>query len=172
MSRNQKLALLSILCAQAVVISLFERQLPSPFMIVPGAKIGLANVVTLIALSTLSAKDTIKIIGVRLVLTALLTGTMSILFYGTGGALLSFLSMYIANKFFRKYISLIGISVIGGFMHNLGQLLVVAFVARTWTVLLYLPLLSIAGIIAGVLVGLLAIYLLNHLERLDFMKLN
>lgn len=165
--RNQRLALIALFCAQAIIISVIERQLPSPLMVAPGAKIGLANVITCVALVKLGARDTLKIILVRLVVTAFLTGGLSSLIYGISGAALSFSGMVLVQKLFNKHISLIGISVIGGFMHNVGQLLVAVSIARTWTIFLYLPVLAVIGIIAGVIVGWVANYLLIHIERLN-----
>jgi len=167
MGKNQRLALIATLCAQAVVISLFERQLPTFLFFAPGAKMGLANIITCIALFTLPIKDTVRIVTVRLLLTAFLSGTMSTLLYGASGAFLSLIFMILLYKFGGDKVSIIGISVVGGFMHNLGQLLVASLITRTWTVLLYLPILSLAGIIAGILIGFLANYLLEHIEKLN-----
>ena len=167
MSKNQRLALIALLCAQAVIIGLFERQLPSPLLFAPGAKLGLANIITCIALYTLSFKDTAKIVTVRLLLTAFLGGTMSTLLYGASGALLSFIFMVLVYKWGGSKVSIIGVSVMGGFMHNLGQLLMASLIARTWTVLLYLPILSLAGIASGILVGFLANYLLGQMGKLN-----
>ena len=70
--------------------------------------------------------------------------------------------MILAHKFLRKYLSLIGISEIGSFFHNLGQVLVACFIMKTTTILAYLPLLVILGIFTGYFVGLASIYTVDN----------
>src|SRR5699024_4161765 len=147
MTKNQRLVYIALLSAQAVVISLIERTIPFPFAFAPGTKIGLANIITCIALFTLSTKDTITIIGIRLILSTLLGGTISTFLYSAAGSLLSFLGMYTVYKLGSTKVSIIGISTTGGILHNVGQLLVASWIAETWAVTLYLPILSFIGIL-------------------------
>ncbi len=168
MTRNQRLVFISLLAAQAVVISLLERSIPSPFAIAPGAKLGLANIITCIALFTLPTKDTITIIGIRLALSTFLGGTISTLLYSSTGAILSFIGMYLVQKLGAKRVSIIGISTTGGIMHNVGQLLTASWIAGTWMVMLYLPILSFFGILSGIATGIAANYLLQYIEKLRF----
>lgn len=91
MTKNQRIAYIALLAAQAVIISLVERAIPFPFLVAPGAKLGLANIITCMALYTLSTKDTIKVIVIRLILATLLGGTISTFMYSASGAVLSFL---------------------------------------------------------------------------------
>lgn len=170
MTKNQRLVYIALLASQAVIIGLVERAIPSPFVFAPGAKLGLANIITVMALYTLSTKDAAKVVGVRLVLTALLGGTISTFMYSAAGATLSFIAMWAVHKLGPSKVSMIGVSVSGAVMHNVGQLLVASWIAQTWTVMLYLPVLSFVGILAGIAVGIAANYLITHVEKLHYYK--
>ena len=176
MTKNQRLVFISLLAAQAVIISLLERAIPSPFLIAPGAKLGLANIITCIALYTLSTRDAGVLVIVRLILVTLLGGTISTFMYSASGAFLSFLGMWGIKQLGTSRISIIGVSATGAFLHNVGQLTVASWIAQTWTVLLYLPFLSFFGILTGISIGIAANYLLVHVEKLnyyrDLMELN
>ncbi|WP_062110378.1 Gx transporter family protein [Bacillus niameyensis] len=170
MTKNQRLVYIALLAAQAVIISLLERAIPFPFAIAPGAKLGLANIITCMALYTLSTKDTVKVITIRLVLATLLGGTISTFMYSASGAIISFIGMWSVKKLGPKRISLIGVSVTGAILHNVGQLLVASWIAQTFTVMLYLPVLSFIGLLSGIAIGIFANYLLNHVEKLHYYK--
>ena len=83
------------------------------------------------------------------------------------GALLSYVGMLIVKQLGPKRVSIIGISATGGFMHNVGQLLTASFIAQSWTVMLYLPILSFLGILSGLAIGIVANYLLKHVRTLQ-----
>lgn len=170
MTNNQRLVYIALLAAQAVIISLIERAIPFPFAFAPGAKLGLANIITCMALYTLSVKDTTKVVMVRLTLAALLGGNLSSFMYSTSGAILSLVGMLVVKQLGPSRISLIGVSVAGAIMHNIGQLLIASWIAQTWTVLLYLPVLSFIGILSGIAIGIIANYLLTHVEKLVYYR--
>lgn len=128
MTKNRRLVYIALLAAQAVVISLLERAIPFPFAFAPGAKLGLANIITCISLYTLSAKDTFMIICIRLVLSTLLGGTISTFMYSAAGAILSFLGMWLVQQLGPKRVSIIGVSVTGGILHNVGQLVIASWI--------------------------------------------
>ncbi len=163
---SKKLIYISLLVAQGVVLGLIENMIPSFFSFAPGAKIGLANLITVIALFTLSKKETLLLVLLRLFLTTLLGGTISTFLYSFAGAMLSFLGMIVVKKLGPKRISFIGISATGGFLHNVGQLIVASWMASTWSVMLYLPVLSVMGILSGIAIGIAANYLLDHVTTL------
>lgn len=170
MTRNQRLVLISLLAAQAVIIGLLERHIPSPFAFAPGVKLGLANIITCIALYTLTMKETAMIVFIRLVLTTFLSGTLSTFLYSSSGAILSFVGMYLVMLLGPKRVSLIGVSTVGGVLHNFGQLIMASIITSEWTVLLLLPYLTIAGILSGIAIGIAANYLLPHVHNLRFYK--
>lgn len=170
LTKNQQTAYIALLAAQAVVISLLEQAIPFPFPIAPGAKLGLANIITCMALYTLTARDTAKVIAIRLILASLLSGTLSMFMYSAAGMILSFAGMWLVKKLGPRRVSLIGVSVTGAILHNIGQLAVASWIAQTWTVMLYLPILSFVGILAGLATGIMANYLLTHVEKLQYYK--
>jgi heptaprenyl diphosphate synthase len=169
-TKNQRLVYIALLAAQAVIISLIERAIPFPFAFAPGAKLGLANIITCMALYTLSVRDTTKVVTIRLTLAALLGGNLSSFMYSVSGGLLSLLGMLVVKQLGPNRISLIGVSVAGAIMHNVGQLLIASWIAQTWTVLLYLPVLSFIGILSGIAIGITANYLLTHVEKLVYYR--
>ncbi|GBD70084.1 putative uncharacterized protein [Tetragenococcus halophilus subsp. halophilus] len=162
----RKIIFISLLIAQGVVLGLIENMIPYPFAFAPGAKLGLANLITIIALFTMSKKDSFLLVCLRLILTTLLGGTLSTFLYSMSGAMLSYFGMLLVKKIGPKYVSIIGISATGGFMHNVGQLLTASFIAQTWSVLLYLPILSFLGILSGIAIGIAANYLLRRVDTL------
>ncbi|BAK93401.1 Gx transporter family protein [Tetragenococcus halophilus] len=166
MSHLRKIIFISLLIAQGVVLGLIENMIPYPFAFAPGAKLGLANLITIIALFTMSKKDSFLLVCLRLILTTLLGGTLSTFLYSMSGAMLSYFGMLLVKKIGPKYVSIIGISATGGFMHNVGQLLTASFIAQTWSVLLYLPILSFLGILSGIAIGIAANYLLRRVDTL------
>ncbi|MGX7418887.1 Gx transporter family protein [Carnobacterium gallinarum] len=166
MTKNQKLVYIALLAAQGVVIGLIERGIPFPFAFAPGAKLGLANLITILAIFTLPVKDSFSVVWMRLLLTTLLGGTLSTFLYSCAGALLSYIGMLIVKQLGPKRVSIIGISATGGILHNIGQLAVASWIAQTWTVMLYLPVLSFMGILSGIAIGIAANYLLEHVQTL------
>lgn len=166
--KQQTLNFITMLAAQAVVISLIERLITPPFAFAPGAKLGLGNLISLIAIFTLPTKDSLKVVGLRLLIATFLGGTFSTFLYSFAGVTLSYLGMLASKQLGPKRVSPIGISILGGMLHNLGQLLVFASIARSFYVLNYLPILSITGILSGLLVGLAATYLLEKVGPLHY----
>lgn len=167
MKSTRRLVYMSLLVAMALALHMIERQIPVPFM-TPGAKLGLANLVTVIALYTLpSKKDVLLVIIVRLLLSSLLGGSVSGLMYGGMGALLSFVVMCLLKKLFKEEVSVIGVSAAGAVLHNIGQLLVAAWIVQNIGVMLYLPLLSLAGIVTGIFVGLVACYSMKYIKHIQ-----
>jgi len=170
MEKTRHLIYLSLLTTMALVLSLVERSIPVPFM-TPGAKLGLANLVTVLALYSLPKKrDIVMIIVARLFLTSIFGGSVSGLMYGSMGALLSFLIMIFVKGVLKDKVSIIGVSAAGAVFHNIGQVLVSMWVVKNRGVALYLPFLSIAGIVTGVFVGLTANYVIAYIYRLPMLR--
>lgn len=170
MKQTRHLMYMSLLVSMALVLSLVERNIPVPFM-TPGAKLGLANLVTVLALYSLPKKREIAMIIVaRLFLTSIFGGSMSGLMYGSMGALLSFLIMIIIKEVLKDKVSIIGVSAAGAVFHNIGQILVSMWVVKNLGVALYLPFLSLAGIVTGIFVGLTANYIILYIYRLPMFR--
>lgn len=157
---------IAMLAAQGLVIALLERLIPSPFAFAPGAKLGLANLVTIIAIFTLPLKQSAQVVILRTVLTMLIGGTFSTFLYSFAGAVFSYLIMILLKNLGPDKVSIIGISVMGGIAHNIGQLSMAALLAKTWAIMNYLPVLSLSGLLAGFAVGLVGNFLLHRINIL------
>lgn len=171
MNKTSKMVYISLLVAQALILFLVERMIPVPF-ITPGAKLGLANVIIVIALYTLdSYKEAFLVIFLRLLLSTMFGGNLSSFMFSLFGSIFSFVIMVVIKMLFKDKVSIIGVSAAGGVFHNIGQLLVAAFIVKNIGVMLYLPVLSIAGIVTGIFVGLTANLAVSHLIKLPQFKM-
>ena len=160
---TKKLASCSALTALALIFSYVEVLIPFNFG-VPGIKLGLANIVVLIALYAFGYKYALIIDLARIALSALLFGNAFSVFYALAGGTLSILIMILAKKV--KVFSVIGVSMSGGVFHNLGQLFVAAFVMQTGKIVFYFPVLLIAGMVTGILNGFIATLVLNAVKKM------
>ena len=139
-------ARIALLTALSLILFLLEGFLPLPLP-VPGAKLGLAAIVTLVALRILPrTRDAAAVLLLRIFLSAFL--------YSMAGGLASFAAMALLLR--RTQLSLVGISAVGGLLHNMAQLLVAAAVMESSALLLYAPLLGVVGILTGTGIGILA----------------
>ncbi len=164
--KSKRITYLSILTAVAIVLNIFENYLPMPF-IAPGAKIGLANIVTMICIMSISYKDTFLIMITRIILGAIFGGGLSGFIYSISGGVLSFIFMVIVKEIFKNKISPIGISVTGAVFHNVGQVIVAIIIIKNILLINYLPVLIVIGTISGTFIGYLTIYFNNHLKKIS-----
>ena len=153
MMKTKKIAFLGLFVALAFVLSYIEFMLPMNIGI-PGAKIGLANLVVMVALYTMGERNAIGLSIIRVVLVGLTFGNLSMMLYSLAGAALSLLVMLIAKK--TGKFSMVGVSILGGVFHNVGQIIVAMLVLETGSLLYYLPFLIVIGTITGVIIGILA----------------
>ncbi len=159
----KKAAYMGMMVALAFVFSYLESLVPINFGI-PGIKLGLANLVAIVALYTMGIKEACTLSLIRIILTGFTFGNPSSMLYSLAGGILSLLVMILAQKI--KIFSVTGVSVLGGVFHNTGQILVAALVVENERLFYYLPMLMISGTIAGTLIGILAAILIKRLERL------
>lgn len=157
----QKIARLAVLTALALALSAIERLIPVP-VAVPGVKLGLANLVTVLALYLLGAREALTISALRVVLAGFLFGSFSSLLYALSGALLSFGAMALLKK--TGAFSVIGVSVAGGVFHNVAQITIAALIVKTLELSYYLPVLMLSGIITGLFIGIVANLLIGRLR--------
>lgn len=162
---NKKMMTISLFLSIAIILSYIERLIPTPFL-VAGAKLGLANIVTILTLSLLDKKSAFLILMMRIVLVSLMFSGFSSFLYSLTGGLLSFGVMALMIDFKLKSVSLVGVSVIGACLHNFGQVLVASMIFENWIILSYLPVLMATGLITGVFIGLLGNHLTHHLKKL------
>ena len=153
MKKNtQKLALLGISAAIAMAFAYVEVLLPPLFTAVPGIKLGLPNIMIVFVLYKTGVKEAAAVSLVRLLAVSLLFGNPMTLAYSLAGAVLSLTAMALLKKIDR--FSVVGVSVAGGILHNVGQILLAMFVLKTVEIGYYLVVLAVAGTIAGVFIGL------------------
>lgn len=160
-SKARRVALYGMLTALAFILSYVESLVPVTLGI-PGVKLGLANLVVVIALYTLDLKGAFVISAVRIVLSGLTFGGLFSMLYSLAGGLLSFAVMAILSR--KKLFGTVGVSVCGGVAHNIGQLLVAMAVLETESVWYYFPVLLISGSVAGVLIGLLGGWMTGRVQ--------
>ena len=161
--RTKKLALSAILAALAMILSYVEAMVPMPVSI-PGIKLGLANLVILLAIYRLGFKYALAINCIRIFVTGLLfTGVFGIL-YSLAGGLLSLLVMYLLYR--TEIFSMVGVSMAGGVAHNLGQLLTACLIMSNIRLMSYFAVLLFAGIGSGILMGIVAWLVCQRLPHL------
>ena len=150
--KTKKIAYLGLLIALAFVFSYIEFLIPVNIGI-PGAKLGLANLVILVALYTLNEHDAFVLSMIRIVLVGFTFANLASMLYSLAGGILSYLAMVIAKR--TQLLSITGVSVIGGVFHNVGQIIMAICVVKTASLIYYLPVLLVSGIAAGVAIGVL-----------------
>ena len=159
--KTKKVAFYGLFLALALVASYLERLIPINLGI-PGVKMGLANIVTMVMLYCVGWKEAILISLVRILLSGILFGSGFAMVYSAAGAALSILVMILLKK--TNLFGCLGVSVAGGVFHNVGQILVAIAVLETTSLGYYLPVLIISGLAAGILVGMLSGWLIKRLE--------
>ena len=161
--RTKKLALSAILAAMAMIFSYIEALFPLPVPI-PGIKLGLANLVIIIAIYKLGFRYAFAINFVRIFTTGLLfTGVFGAL-YSFAGGLLSIVIMYLLYK--TNWFSMVGISMAGGVAHNLGQLIIACIIMSNIRLFSYFAILLFAGMGSGILIGIVAYFVYGKLPHL------
>lgn len=150
---QKKTALLGMLLALALILSYVESLIPFYFG-VPGIKLGLTNIVVLMALYLLGGKEAFCISVMRILLAGFLYGNLFSIAYSLAGGTLSFLIMLLLKKYLK--LNLISVSIAGGIFHNLGQLVMAAILVENYYVFYYMTVLFIAGTITGLLIGIVS----------------
>ena len=149
--------------ALAMIFSYVEVLIPISLGI-PGIKLGLANLMIVIALYKMSLKETYLLSITRVVLSGFLFGNMFAILYSLAGGLLSLTVMAVLKK--AGGFSVMGVSIAGGVFHNIGQLIIAMIVVETFSVAYYIPVLLIAGVITGLLIGIAANETLKRIKEL------
>ena len=162
---------IALLTAMALAISLLEHMIPLPVPI-PGAKLGFSNMIILITLFMYGFKSALIVGVLKSFLLMLITGSVSAFFYSIAGAILSSIAMAISLKYLSKISSFIGISEIGAFFHNLGQILVAMVFMGNVKMIIYFPALVIMGVFTSFFVGLSVNYVTSHMNKLNLGDIN
>ena len=159
--KTKKIAVLALAIALAMILSFVESQIPA-FVAIPGVKIGLANIAVVFVLYKLGWKEAVLISLVRVFMVSVLFGTAVSLFYSVAGAVLSLTGMVLLKK--TGLFSTVAVSVTGGVLHNVGQILMACLLLETNVIVYYLPFLILSGVIAGVVIGVVAAIMVNRVQ--------
>ena len=159
--KTKKIAVLALAIALAMILSFVESQIPA-FVAIPGVKIGLANIAVVFVLYKLGWKEAVLISLVRVVMVSMLFGTLVSLFYSVAGAVLSLTGMVLLKK--TGLFSTVAVSVTGGVLHNVGQILMACLLLETNVIVYYLPFLILSGVIAGVVIGVVSAIMVNRVQ--------
>ncbi|MDY5845687.1 MAG: Gx transporter family protein [Bariatricus sp.] len=159
-----KVAYFGVFTALALIFSYVESLIPFHIGI-PGVKLGLANLIIVTALYKMGTKEAYALSIARILLSGFLFANLFSIIYSLAGGMLSLTVMAFLKK--KGWFSVYGVSLAGGVMHNVGQLLIAMLIVETFSVSYYLPVLLIAGAVTGVVIGVLAEAMLKRLSGLD-----
>lgn len=159
----KRISIMSSLLAFAIVLNIIEIMVP--VLPVPGAKIGLSNIITLYVLYSFGYKESIFLLFSRVICVSIITGTLfGIIFYlGLLGGLFAINSMIILKK--MNFFGVIGVSLIGSVFHNLGQVIAAALIVESVEVVLYLPIMLLTSVPSGYFIGIVAKELLIRSKK-------
>ena len=161
---SEKVAKIGMITALAMIFGYIQTLIPLNFG-VPGMKLGLSNIVTVTALYVMGAGPALAVTVLRIFLVSMTFGNMAALMYSLAGGLLSFLGMALLKK--AKGFSVVGVSILGGALHNTGQLAVAMAVVENIRLASYLPVLLIGGTATGFLIGLASARIIPRLRKAE-----
>ncbi len=162
-SRISRTAYMGLLTALALILSYLETLIPFQFGI-PGIKLGLANLAVLICLYLFGWKEALLLTTVRVLVSGFLFGNLFMIVYSLAGAVCSALTMIVLKK--KGWFHIPVVSAAGGVMHNLGQLIVAFFAVETYSVIYYMPVLIVAGLLTGLVIGTAAALVLPYIYHI------
>lgn len=162
---KNRTAYFGMFTALALIFSYIETLIPISVGI-PGVKLGLANLVIVIALYKISIKEVYLLSVVRVLLAGVLFGNFFSIIYSLAGGLLSLTVMAFIKK--SEDFSVMGVSIAGAVFHNIGQLIVAMVVVETFSISYYVPVLLVSGIVTGLLIGIISDYMLKRLVNIRF----
>ena len=162
---KNRAAYFGVFAALALIFSYVETLIPVNLGI-PGAKLGLANLVIVVVLYKTDFKEALLLSVTRVVLAGFIFGNLFGILYSLAGAVLSLVAMECLKL--RSSFSVVGVSIAGGVSHNIGQLIVAMIVVETYQVGYYLPVLLVAGVVTGTLIGIVCREVLRHINNVTF----
>lgn len=159
--KTKRLAVSAVLASLGLIFSYIEAIIPFSVGI-PGVKLGIANLVVIIALYVLGTSYAFSINIIRILVAGLLFNGVFGALYSLAGACISFIVMLMLKK--TKLFSIVGVSMAGGVAHNVGQLLVAAAIISNIKLFLYFPVLLFSGMVTGVIIGVISYHILKKLN--------
>ena len=163
MKKLNKMIFISLLVSIGLALSVLESAIPLPIAM-PGAKLGLSNMVVLVTIVVFGFKDGIKVSMLKSAVLMLITGSISSFIYSLSGAILSCIVMFIIYRYFSRNFSLIGVSIFGALAHNFAQVSVASAMMNNARIYSYLPFLMLLSLFTGYFVGLTSIYIVKNLK--------
>ncbi len=152
-AKTRRLAFSAMFAALALIFSYVEVLIPIPVPI-PGIKLGIANLVILIALYRMGFRYAFSINCVRIVIAGLLFSGVFGMIYSFAGGILSLVVMVLLKR--TGLFSMVGVSMAGGVAHNLGQLTAACFIVSNAALMSYFSVLLFTGLMGGILIGMLS----------------
>lgn len=174
MNRNtdsvRRLVIISMLITMASILHVIEGMLPA--IPVTGARLGLANIITLTTIVYFGYGNALAVAVGRTVLGSLFgPGLISVGFaMSFAGALLSWALMSLAHKYAKKFFSLIGLSLVGAISHNIAQLAVASLFLEEIAIISMFPILMIFAVPTGIMVGLVSRYLTQAMDKIPYFR--
>ena len=160
--KTKKIVFLGFALCAALILSYIETLIPFGFGI-PGIKLGLANLVVLIIIFMDMPKEALMLSVARIILMGFMFGSLSSMIYAFFGGLLSFICMYLLRRTNR--FSPIGISSVGGIIHNVGQLIAASLIVQSNIFAFYFPYLLLSGLLTGLLIGVMGNTIINRYSK-------
>ena len=167
--KTKKLTLMAMLLGLALIIFTVEAQIP-PIAPIPGIKLGLANVINIMALYMLGRKESFIILVLRIVLSSIFASSIIGFMYSISGGLVCFFFISIMSLFLKENRMWV-VSIFGAVGHNIGQIMMALLLLKTPQIIWYLPVLMISAIITGFFTGMVAQVTLKQLRKTDVMKM-
>ncbi len=159
---SQKIAITALLTAIMMILGYIEKSIPF-LSFLPGAKIGLSNIVVLLAFYLLGEKQALLITVIKITVNGLLFSGLNGMIYAGMGGILAYLVMILCFK--AGKFSMIGVSVAGAVAHNIGQIAAACFMMNSLSLVYYLPVLMILGVFGGAVTGVLGSLVYRHLKN-------
>ena len=158
--KPKSIAFIGICTALAMVFAYVEVLIPPLFPAIPGIKMGLPNIIIIYLLYKKGAKTAAIVSLLRIILVSILFGNMMAFLYSLAGGALSLGVMILFRKL--KFLSTVGVSVLGAVTHNIGQIIMAIILLETLELGYYLVVLTVTGTISGILIGLCGALLLKR----------
>lgn len=150
----RKTIFLAMMTSIAIVLSVVESMISSTLFLIPGVKLGLSNIVTIVILYRYSWKEASVVVVIRILLAALISPVATLVSFAlsSSGGIVALLTMVFIQK--TKIFSILGVSVAGSLMHMVGQLLLAMVLLDTPTLIYYLPYMLLLSVPTGIVTGL------------------
>jgi len=166
MNRIKKLVLMGLFISMALILHYIEGFFPVLVPGVPGAKLGLANILTLVTLVVFGWREAFIVVVIRSILGPILGGAPTGILYSMAGGVLSAVVMAFLYRILGNKVSLFGVSIAGAVFHNIGQLLVASLLFSNFYLFTYLPIMTMIALPTGFFVGLSARYIIKYVGNM------